>query len=353
MEILKTPVLGNPLETWVVALCVAVALYSVLTLTRRVIVKRLRRLNETIDLNWYRAVLALLASTRAFFLFAISVSTASELLTLPPRASKILTNTALLALMVQLCLWGSAAIRSWVDSDIRQSPGDGARTQSMRAIGFLATAVLYLVVLLWGLDNFGVNINTLVAGLGVGGIAVALAVQNILGDLFASLTIVLDKPFVYGDYIVVGEYKGTIEHVGLKTTRMRSQSGEQLVFPNADLLQSRIRNYKRMQERRVCFKFGVAYETPMEVLRSIPDQIRKTVESKPLTRFERAHLQNFGDSALEYEIVYWILDPEYAKYADTHQAVNLEILEAFKKRGIEFAYPTRTVHLKSQNPLSN
>lgn len=347
MEALQTNVLGNSLQSWAIAIAVAIALYSVLTLTRRVVVKRLTRLNETLNYHWNRALTALLTSTRAFFLFFISISTAAEILELPPRASKILTNVAFLTLMVQLCLWGTAAIRSWVEFDIRENAvGDGARTQSMRAIGFLTTILLYIVVVLWGLDNFGVNITTLVAGLGVGGIAVALAAQNILGDLFASLTIVLDKPFVYGDFIAVGDFKGTIEHVGLKTTRVRSQSGEQLIFPNSDLLQSRIRNFKRMQQRRVCFKFGVAYETPIEMLRAIPEQVRKTIEAKDLVHFERAHFINFGDSSLEFEVVYWILDPDYLKYMDTHQAVNLEILQAFTERKIDFAYPTQVVHLK-------
>jgi small-conductance mechanosensitive channel len=347
MEVLKTSVLGNPIESWAIALTVAVVLYSVFTLTRKVVVKRLTRLNETLNHHWNRALTALLTSTRSYFLFMISLSTAAEFLALPPRTSKLLTNGVLLTLMVQLCLWGTAAIRSWVDYDIRENAADdGARTQSMRAIGFLATILLYIVIALWGLDNFGVNITTLIAGLGVGGIAVALAAQNILGDLFASLTIVLDKPFVYGDFIAVGEFKGTIEHVGLKTTRVRSQSGEQLIFPNADLLQSRIRNYKRMEQRRVCFKLGVAYETPIDLLRAIPGQIQQIIESQGLTRFERAHMQNFGDSSLEFEVVYWLLEPDYLKYMDTHQAINLEILQKFTEQKIDFAYPTQVVHLK-------
>jgi small-conductance mechanosensitive channel len=185
-----------------------------------------------------------------------------------------------------------------------------------------------------------------VAGLGIGGIAVALAIQNILGDLFASLSIALDKPFVIGDFIIVDQLLGTVEHIGLKTTRIRSLSGEQIVFSNADLLNSRIRNYKRMYERRVVFSIGVTYQTPYEKLASIGTTLKEIIESQPDVRFDRAHFREYADSSLNYEVVYYVKSPDYNRYMDIQQAINLEIYRRFQDGGIEFAYPTRTLYLQ-------
>jgi small-conductance mechanosensitive channel len=206
--------------------------------------------------------------------------------------------------------------------------------------------MIWLVLILVALDNLGINIKTLIAGLGISGIAVALAVQNILGDLFASLSIVLDKPFVIGDFIIVNEYLGTVENVGLKTTRIRSLSGEQLVFSNGDLLKSRIRNFKRMYERRVVFSIGVLYQTPYEKLRLIPKMIREIIENQKPVRFDRAHFKEYGDYSLKFEIVYWIHSPDYNIYMDIQQAINLEIYKKFEETDIAFAYPTQTLLLE-------
>jgi small-conductance mechanosensitive channel len=199
---------------------------------------------------------------------------------------------------------------------------------------------------LLALDNMGVNITGLVAGLGIGGIAVALALQNILGDLFASLSIILDKPFVIGDFIVVDQLMGTVEHVGLKTTRIRSLSGEQVIFSNAGLLQSRIRNFKRMAERRVVFTVGVTYQTPYEKLARISALLREAVELQQGVRFDRAHFKEYGDFALVYEIVYFVTSPDYNKYMDIQQAINFEIYRRFQQEGLEFAYPTQTLFVQ-------
>jgi len=214
--------------------------------------------------------------------------------------------------------------------------------------------ILWSVIVLMALENVGIDITALVAGLGVGGIAVALAVQNILGDLFASLSIVLDKPFVIGDFIIIGDYMGTVEHIGLKTTRIRSLSGEQLVFANNDLLQSRIRNFKRMYERRVVFNLGVVYQTPHEKLQKIPQIVREIIEQQHPVRFDRAHFKSFGDFSLNFEVVYWVQNPDYTVYMDIQQAINLEIYRRFAEEGIEFAYPTQSIFVeKLPTPSAN
>jgi small-conductance mechanosensitive channel len=206
--------------------------------------------------------------------------------------------------------------------------------------------VIAVIAMMTLLGSYGLDVSALVAGLGVGGIAVALAAQNILGDLFASLSIVLDKPFVVGDFLVIGEFLGTAEHVGLKTTRVRSLSGEQLIFANADLLNSRIRNYGRMFERRIVFSIGVTYQTPADKLKRIPTMIRTAIENQEPVRFDRAHFQSFGDSALLFETVYYVLSPDYNKYMDIQQNINLTLYEQFAAEGIEFAYPTQTVFVE-------
>jgi small-conductance mechanosensitive channel len=223
---------------------------------------------------------------------------------------------------------------------------DPPAATTLSVLRFIGRLVIWSIVVLLALDNLGVNVTGLLAGLGVGGIAVALALQNILGDLFASLSVTLDKPFVVGDFIVVGEFMGTIEYVGWKTTRVRSLSGEQLVFANTDLLTSRIRNFKRMSERRVVFTLGVLYGTPTELVERIPAMLEEAVTKEPATRFERAHFKGFGDSALLFECVYHVLAPEYAVYMDTQQSINLTLLRRFRETGIEFAFPTRTVYLE-------
>jgi small-conductance mechanosensitive channel len=223
------------------------------------------------------------------------------------------------------------------------------RITTLGALSFVLRLGLYALVLIVALDNVpGVEVTALIGSLGISGIAVALAVQNVLGDLFASLSIALDKPFVLGDFVEIGADSGTVEHIGLKTTRIRRISGEQLVVGNTDLLNSRIRNYGRMAERRVVFGVDVAGETPHEKLERIPEMLREIIEAQLQVRFGRAHFSTFGDSSLTYEVVYFILDPEYDLYMDTQQAINLAIVRRFAAEGIQIPYPTQTVYVAGQ-----
>jgi len=198
---------------------------------------------------------------------------------------------------------------------------------------------------LLALENLGIDVTALLAGIGIASVAIGLALQNVLSDLFASLSIVLDKPFEVGDFIVVGDVVGSVEHVGLRTTRLRSLTGEQLVVANGDLLSSRIRNYRRMTERRVVFGFGVTYDTPTAVLREIPDLVRGLVEAHDGVRFDRAHFKTLGPSSLDFEVVYWMLDANYLRFMDVQQEVNLGLMDGLAGKGVEFAFPTQTIHL--------
>jgi small-conductance mechanosensitive channel len=251
--------------------------------------------------------------------------------------------------LIQVAIWASAVADHFIGRYRKRVQADdpGVAT-AMGAVRFLVRVGVWVAVLLIALDTLGVDITTLIAGLGIGGIAIALALQNLLGDLFASVSIVLDKPFVVGDFIDLDTHMGVVENVGLKTTRVRSLSGEELVIANSDLLATRIRNYKRMSERRIVFEIGVVYGTPSEKLRRIPELAREAIESCPNTRFDRSHFKSFGDSALVFETVYYMTVPDYNSYMDTQQTINLELYHRFEDEGLEFAYPTQTLFMKQE-----
>jgi small-conductance mechanosensitive channel len=349
LEFLGTTYLGNSLQTWLIALAVALGTLAVLGLARRVLERRLNSLAARTGTDIDDLAVDLVRMTRLFFPLFIALYIGSRLLAMTPTVDRVVGGAMVIALLVQFALWGNAVISFWITRTMQsRMKEDAAAATTIGALRFLAKLVLWTVVLLLALENLGVDITALVAGLGVGGIAVALALQNVLGDLFASLSIVLDKPFVIGDFIIVGDFLGTVEHIGLKTTRLRSLSGEQLVFANGDLLSSRIRNYKRMAERRVLFSFGVLYQTPAEKLEQIPAIVREIVESQAKTRFDRAHFKGFGDFSLDFEVVYYVLEPDYNLYMDIQQEINLALYRRFEEEGIGFAYPTQTVYVMGE-----
>lgn len=348
IKIIEDVIASNELSVWLTAIGVAAALFFLVSLARRIVVRRLRAVaartsNEIDDL-----VVAVLSKTGKLFFLLISLYTGAHFLSLGAQATRLLDTILVLGFLLQGGLWGSGAIAFWLTLLRSKREGDSGGIASIGILGLGLRVVLWSVVLLLGLDNLGVNITGLVAGLGISGIAVALAVQNILGDLFASLSIVLDKPFEIGDFIIVDQHLGSVEYIGWKSTRIRSLSGEQIVISNSDLLRSRIRNYKRMAERRVLFTVGTTYDTPSGKVEAVPGMLREAVEGQTDTRFDRAHFKEFGDSALIFECVYHVLTPDYNRYMDIQQEINLTLLRRFEKEKIEFAFPTRTVHVKTE-----
>lgn len=338
---------GNPMSAWALAVGVGVALTVGLLIIKRLSGRMLQRIAERTRSRLGDLVVVLIRRTHPLLLLIFAAYGAATVLTLSPRAERALGAAVVLALLAQVAIWGTALITLLVSWYVQKQAGEdpiGATTAA--AFGFFGRLVLWTVVLLLALDNLGIDVTTLIAGLGVGGIAVALALQNILGDLFASFSIVFDKPFVIGDFIIVDDLLGTVEHIGLKTTRVRSLSGEQIIFANSDLLKSRIRNYKRMYERRVVFTLGVTYETPYEKLVMVPAVAREAITIQPQTRFDRAHFKAYGDFALQFETVYYVTTPDYNVYMDTQQAINLAIYQRFQELGIDFAYPTQTLNVR-------
>ncbi len=346
MSFVEREFYGNPAWAWLAAVVIAALVPLVLKWLKRVIVHRLAAVVQRTATPLDDLVAEVLACTKVFFLILLAVYAGSSVLSLPQIVERVIEFLTVLALLVQVGIWGSTVIAAYMRLAVRRKVAEDPGTATtMTALGFIAKLVLWTVILLLTLENLGVDVTALVAGLGIGGIAVALAVQSILGDLFASLSIVLDKPFVIGDFIIVGELMGNVEHIGLRTTRVRSLSGEQLVFSNDDLLKARIRNYKRMAERRIVFAVGVTYDTPYEKLEAIPAILRECVEQQDLTRFDRSHFKQHGSYSLDFETVYYMLDPDYTKFMNTQQAINLALHRRFEDEGIEFAYPTQTVLL--------
>jgi small-conductance mechanosensitive channel len=289
-------------------------------------------------------LLDLVGRTRGLFILLVALWAGTRALALSPPVQELLRAALVLGFLFQVGFWATALIRHALERyRIKQLEIDPGNATALGALNVLAQALLWTVILLTALANVGVDITAFVASLGLGGIAIALALQNVLGDLFASLSIVLDKPFVIGDFVVVGEFQGSIEHVGLKTTRLRSLEGEQLVFSNSDLLGSRLRNSGRMEQRRATFRRGVTYGTPTDTLRRIPTMVRQAVESRDNTRFDRCHFAEMGPYSLDFVTVYTMLVPDYASYMDTQQEINLTLYQAFAEEGIDLAFPTQTV----------
>lgn len=344
MSLLGQTYYGNTLQDWLTALAVVIALALLLLFAKRLVLARLAVWSRKTETRLDDFAMDMLAGTRFLFLLVIAFYFGSQYLELPPKPTHLITHITIITLLVQVALWGNRGIALWLSDHLkRHRETDAAGATTVSVLGFIARVVLWSVLLLMILDNLGFNITALVASLGIGGIAMALAVQNILGDIFASLSIAMDKPFAIGDFIIVDDVMGTVEYIGLKTTRLRSLSGEQIVFSNNDLLKSRIRNYKRMYERRVVFGFGVIYQTSHEQLKKIPVIVREIIESLEKIRFDRAHFKEYGDSSLHFEVVYFVEDPDYNLYMDIQQAINLAIFRRFEQEHIEFAYATRAL----------
>ena len=301
-----------------------------------------------------RLIPAMARRTRLFLLLIPILYVAARPLVLPFDVRRLLWLGTSLCLIAQSALW-SIEIVDFLFRRERASrvKADPAAVTTIAAFRIAAHVAVWSIAVIVCLDNLGVEITTLITGLGIGGVAVALAVQNILGDVFASLSIILDKPFVVGDTIGVGTDVGTVERIGVKTTRLRSVTGEQLIFGNGELLKSRIRNFARMDERRGIVRFGVPLATPIEKLEQIPRVVRQIMEADEHVRFDRGHLAAIGESSFEYEFAFYVRSPDYGVFMDAQQRITLETVRAVEAAGIEFARPSRTIyHVQESEPTT-
>lgn len=339
--------LGLPVNDWLTALLVSSLLYLVFYQSWRLAVRQLSKLAERTATRLDDVAIEVLQSTQQWTLLLLALLLGLHVLDLPVKWALRLDHVLWITLGIQVAVWLNKGVGIWAREHLSaiDGPAPAANPVMTTILSWILRAFIWSVLLLTVLDNVGVNITAFVASLGVGGVAVALAVQNILSDLFASLSIGLDKPFEVGDFIIFGDIAGSIERVGLKTTRIRSISGEQVICSNTELLKNTIHNYKRMEERRVVFTFAINYATPAEKIALIPQMVRAAIEAFDKTRFDRAHFKEFGSHALNFETVFFINTADYNLYMDIQQGVNLALIQSFQAHGITFGLPTMTIHL--------
>ena len=342
---LDQTVFGNTLGAWLIAAGVYAATTLALWLLERYALRAFTRFARSTQTSADDLVADVLGETKFGLILFVALFAASLALELDPAVTLVIRRAAAIAIVIQGGIWASAALTFWVSRFVDRMAGQDAEAVTMvSALSFVGRLAVWSVVLLLILDNLGVEVAALLAGLGIGGIAIALAAQNVLGDLLASLSIILDKPFVIGDFLVVGDQQGTVESIGLKTTRLRSLGGEQLVLGNSDVINTRIRNLGRMADRRGALRIGVTYDTPREVLAQIPGWIEEIVDAQEEVRYDRSHLSGFGDSAVEFDTIFYMTVPEYVRFMDAKQAILLAIHERFEEAGVEIAYPTQVVY---------
>ncbi|SKA32682.1 Small-conductance mechanosensitive channel [Chitinophaga eiseniae] len=337
--------LGNTISAWLVAASIIVAALIVIRVFAHFVLKRISGWVLRTKTTWDNFLVEVVRSAVVPALYISSVYIASTTLVLPGGIVKVLHTAYLMVLTYYGLRTFSSAFRKFIHSYIQSREGHEGKGQHASGLIIVANIVIWTLGILFLIDNLGYNVTTLVAGLGIGGIAIALAAQAILGDLFSYFVIFFDRPFEIGDFVVVDDKSGTIEHIGIKTTRIRTLGGEQLVCSNTDLANARLHNYKRLERRRVLFTLGVIYQTRHDQLKRIPELVRQVIEQKTQVQFDRGHFSNYGDCSLNFEFVYYILDSSYNVYMDKQQEIYLDIFKAFTTAGIEFAYPTQTVFI--------
>lgn len=346
MDIFNTKFLGNPVYLWLAALGVVLLIFLIALILRNWLIRRVSTQNGTSRNVLQSFIVSAIVQTRAYFVLVVALYAGSLIVDLTAVLEDVLEMVIITVALIQFGFWITSLINFWINRRIREElERNNTNATTLSGLGMVARIILWSLIVLMILENVtGIEVNTLVASLGITGVAVALAVQNILSDLFASLSITLDRPFVIGDSINVGEFNGTVEHIGLKSTRVRSLSGEQLIFSNSDLLSSRVRNYKRMERRRVAFFLNLSYMTPPEKVEKVPKILSEIISRQPQVTFDRAHFKEFRDSSLNFEVVYYVENPDYLLYMDIQQAINLDILRRFSEEEVEFAYPAQIIY---------
>lgn len=337
--------LGNTVKDWSIALGIILLCMLGAVLLKRIVLSRLQQLASRTTSYLDDFLIGVLQKSVMPILYVYAVYAGLRYITLPPQFDRIMH----IAVLVITVFFSINILIGFFDYFFRQFASsrdqDGTQAKQAKGILLIIKVVLWVIGTIFLVDNLGYNITTIITGLGIGGIAIALAAQTILGDLFSYLVIFFDKPFESGDFIVIGDKSGVVEYIGIKTTRLRTLGGEQLIMSNTDLTNSRVQNFKRMEQRRVVLSIGITYETAAEKIKRIPQIIQEIVEDEQHVKFDRAHFSGFGDFSLNFEIVYYILSADYVQYMNSQQTINLGILERFAGEDIQFAYPTQKLFL--------
>jgi len=344
---LQIEFLGNLIFDWIVFLLVFFAIIAVLKIFKTVIIARMKSLAKKTKTEIDDIAINSLNSIHFPFYIFVSFYFALNFI----EAHFLIQQWSYYIFLISVVYYAIKAIQEFITfgaGKMIRKKGEGDKND----IEFIKILSLFIKIFLWLgaivliLSNIGYDVTSLIAGLGIGGIAIALALQNILGDIFSSFSIYFDKPFKVGDFIIVGDYMGIVKKVGIKTTRIQALQGEEIIMSNNELTKSKVRNFGAMERRRIVFNVGVTYDTPSEKLKKIPEMIKKIIKTQKETDVDRVHFRSLDDSSLVYEIVYFIGSGDYTKYMDIQQEINLNIIEEFEKNKIEIAYPTQTVFIK-------
>ncbi|MDD5317973.1 MAG: mechanosensitive ion channel family protein [Candidatus ainarchaeum sp.] len=342
--------LGNTVGQYLSALLVLAVAWVLLRFFRNVVLGRMKRLAEGTETDLDDLAITAIESFGHPFYAVLSLYVALLFISVPAVVSGIV-GYSLLAITIYYVVIASQHVIDYALKKYRERPGEGGKemdSATLHLMGNLLKGAVLVIAAILLLSNLGFKIDALLAGLGVGGIAIAFALQSALADMFASFSIYFDKPFKVGDYIAIGTDTGIVKKIGIKSTRIETVQGEELVVSNQDLVASRVRNYKRMKRRRIVFGFGVTYETAPAKLHRIPDVVKNVLAKIGNADFERCYFKSFGDFALNFEVIYYVKDNDFLKYVDTQHAINMGITEAFAKEGVEMAYPTQNVFVQKK-----
>jgi small-conductance mechanosensitive channel len=339
---------GNSLQDWAIALAIILGGFILLRLLKKTVLTSLKKWASKTTMTFDDLVV--LGVERAVFplLYLAFVYLGLKFLEFPAKWEHIKSVALWVVVMFFLLKIVTSVVKYFILRALDQDEAGRVRQKQAGGLILILNFCIYIIGFIFLLDNLGYNMGTLIAGLGIGGIAIALAAQAILSDLFSYFVIFFDKPFEVGDFISVEDQSGTIEHIGFKTTRVKSPNGEQIVFSNKDLTDSRIHNFQRMEKRMVIFQIGVVYNTPVKTLEEIPDMVKNVILKQERVSFDRGHFTGFKNSSMNFEFVYHVLTTDYSFYMATHQAIWLNILQSFGDEKIELAYPSQTVYLESK-----
>jgi len=351
IAILDYSFLGNSVKAYLIACAVFVFAFIFLKIFRQIALRKMEKIARSTNIEIDDLVIDIIKSIKWEFYLLLSLYLALKFIHLP----EILGKAASYIIFAVLVYYIVKAIQKIIDYGLKKTLDKTEEDDqeklfdpsNIKLLSKVLKVILWLAAIILILQNFGYNVSALLAGLGIGGIAVAFALQNILGDIFASFCIFFDKPFQIGDFIIVGTDMGTVKKIGIKSTRIQTLQGEEMIISNKELTNARINNYKKMEKRRVVFKIGLTYDTLTEKLKRVPDIIKKAIELVEQTEVDRIHFKSFGDSSLDFEIVYYLNNNDYSVYMDSQQKINLIIKEEFEKEGIEFAYPTQTLFVNN------
>jgi len=345
---LQNSFLNNSVLDYIIAILSFIVFLIILKIFQAIILKKLDKFAQKTKTDIDDTLIEIVKSVKPPFYSFLAFYLSLFFLTINPIGQKVINALLIIWLTYQVI----QALQILVDYILKKKIIKGKDGEAKKGIKYLSALIkisLWLLGALVVLGNLGVDVTSLIAGLGIGGIAVALALQNILGDLFSSLAIYFDKPFEVGDYIIVGQDKGIVERIGIKTTRIRASDGEEIIIANNELTSARIQNFKSVEQRRSLVKIGVTYNTTQTKLKLIPKTLKDIVESTKLTQFDRANFMEFGDSALIFELSFYVNTQDYRKFLDVQEQVLYKIKYNFEKEKIEMAFPTQTIYLSNES----